>query len=53
MQSLIIELRACPRCGNRRTGRFWRSSESFCFNCRSRCDWSVAALYRHPSADHQ
>jgi hypothetical protein len=36
MHGLIIEQHACPRCGNRRTGRLWRSGACFCFTCRSR-----------------
>jgi hypothetical protein len=49
MHSFVVEQRACPRCGNRRTGRFWRSRESFCFNCRSRCDWAPVQARRHPA----
>jgi len=43
MHSVIIEERACPRCGQRRTGRFWRSRQSFCFHCRSRWESAEAA----------
>jgi hypothetical protein len=46
MHSLIIEPRACPRCRHRRTGRLWRSSASFCFNCRLRWDRSAEAASR-------
>jgi hypothetical protein len=46
MHSLIIEQRPCPRCANRRTGRFWRASAAFCFHCRLRWDWSAEAVSR-------
>jgi hypothetical protein len=46
--NLVIEPRACPRCGIGRTARFLRACASFCFNCRWQWDWSDGAPSRFP-----
>ena len=34
LNSFMIQLRSCPRCGILRTARQMYSATSFCFNCR-------------------
>jgi hypothetical protein len=50
MNGLFIEQRACPGCGNRRTGHNWCMGPSFCFNWRLRPDWSADAARRRAFA---
>jgi hypothetical protein len=55
MHNLIIEPRACPRCGIRRTARLYRRAISHCFNCRWQWEWSAFAesqLAAPPRADY-
>jgi hypothetical protein len=48
MHNVLIEHRACPRCGIRRTTWLWPRRRSVCFNCRCQWGWEAPGpLARH------